>query len=66
LLQWLSSHVPSDSNWTEGVDDPSDTTAEEEGDMGDAHPERLSLDEGIALLTEIEKNPSAWPTWIHS
>ena len=62
----FSSCVSSDSNWTEGIDDPSDTTAEEEGDMGDAQPERLSLAEGIALLAEIEKNPSAWPTWIRS
>jgi 3'-5' exonuclease len=66
LFQWFSLYVSSDSNWTEGVDDPSDTTAEEEDDMGDAQSDRLSLEEGIALLAEIEKNPSAWPTWIRS
>jgi hypothetical protein len=54
LLQWLSSPVSSDSNWTEGVDDPSDTGAEED-DMGRAESDRLSLEEGIALLAEIQK-----------
>jgi hypothetical protein len=66
LFQWFSSRVSSDLNWTEGVDDPSDTTAEEDDDMGEAQSDRLSLEEGIALLAEIEKNPSAWPTWIRS
>jgi hypothetical protein len=66
LLWWLSSHVLSDSNWTEGVDDPSDTTGKEQGDMGDPSPDRLNFEEGKALLNEIEKNPSPWPTWIHS
>lgn len=62
LLHWLSSPVSLDSNWTEGVDDPSDTGAEED-DMGNAESDRLSLEEGIA---EIEKNPSAWPVLIRS
>jgi hypothetical protein len=66
LLKWLSQHVPSDSNWTEGVDDPSDTTEAQEDNIGDAEPNELSLKEGIASLTDIEKNSSAWPTWIRS
>jgi len=66
LLKWLSQHVSSDSNWTEGVDDPPDTTEIQEDSIGDAEPDQLSLEEGIAVLIEIEKNPSAWPVWIRS
>jgi hypothetical protein len=66
LLNWLSQCVSADSDWTEGVDDPSDTSGEQEDDMGDAQPDRLSLEEDITILAEMEKSPSAWPTWIHS
>jgi hypothetical protein len=61
LLQFLSRHVPQDSNWTEGVDHPQDTTDEPDNSSYDTEPDIKSLREGLALIQEMDKNTSAWP-----
>ncbi len=64
LLEFLSQDIAPDSNWTEDVDDPFDIALDE--DINDVDPDQLSLEEGLALLREIEANPSAWPVQIRS
>ena len=65
LLEFFSQPISPDSNWTENVDD-SDTNNNLDDDIDNAEADRLSLEEGLTLLREIEKNPSAWPATIHS
>ena len=65
LLEFFSKPIPPDSNWMEGVDDP-DTSHDLDDDINNAEADRLSLEEGLTLLREIEKNPSAWPAAIRS
>jgi hypothetical protein len=61
----LSKPIPADQDWTEDVDEPVDF-AEQEDDSITAEPDRLSLEEGLSLLEQIQSNPSAWPPWIRS
>jgi len=65
LLQFLSTPISADQDWTEAVDDPVDITEDIE-DINGAEPDRLSLQEGLALLQEIHSNPSVWPASIRS
>jgi hypothetical protein len=66
LLQFLSQHVPQDSYWTEGVDNPQDTTDEPGSGSYDTEPDIQSLREGLALIQKMEANLSAWPKSIWS
>jgi len=66
LLQFLSKPVSAEENWTVDIDKPTDVTEDAHDDISGAEPDRLTLEEGLALLHEIESNPSAWPAAIQS
>jgi len=66
LLQFLSKPVSAEENWTVDIDKPTDATEDADDDISGAEPDRLTLAEGLALLREIESNPSAWPAAIRS
>ena len=66
FLEFLSQPVPSDEDWTKDVDESRDIDEVFDGDISNAETDRLSLEEGLALLTEIQSNPTSWPAAIHS
>jgi len=66
LLEFLSQPVPPDEDWTEDVDEPLDIDEAFDGNVSNAETDRLSLEEGLALLREIDSNPTAWPAAIRS
>lgn len=66
LLQFLSKPILPEENWTEDIDSPLDLTEDMDENIRDAEPGRLTLEEGLALLHEIDSNPSVWPTAICS
>jgi hypothetical protein len=64
VLQFLSKPISADEDWTEGLDDPVEGVGEM--DINTSEADRLSLEEGVALLHEISSNPSVWPAAIRS
>jgi len=66
LLEFLSKPVSADENWTDDVDEPVDITEETDDAVSTAQVDRLSLEEGLTLLHEMDTNPSLWSRSVRS